>query len=89
MPQGLWPMPVATPIAARLVTLLPGQNDSPLPRRPQIGVNWRWLLIAGLVVVIGLALLARSIPTPEALPAAAPKAEISAPANPVLPPSKG
>jgi hypothetical protein len=89
MPSGLWPMPVATPIAARLVTLLPGQNDgSPAPEALQLGVNWRWLLIAALTVVMALALLAQSIPTPAApsgtaaLPAATPAGAVPAGAAP-------
>ena len=57
MPGGLWPLPAATLIAARLVTLLPDKVSNSDARAPR---NWSGVpiwLIAGLALIVALTLV--------------------------------
>jgi hypothetical protein len=70
MPAGLWPQPIATEIAARLVRLLPRRETRPsvvvekmgaaglfgTPRTANPGINRQWLTL----ILLGLAVLAGS-----------------------------
>jgi hypothetical protein len=57
MPASLWPMSVATPIAARLVALLPGHGAGHDVTVGAARFDWRWFM----VVAIMMGLLAASV----------------------------
>ena len=52
MPASPWPMPDATPIAARLVALLPGRSDNPAIVAMQVRLNWRGLLAVAMTIAL-------------------------------------
>ena len=83
MPASPWPMPDATPIAARLVALLPGQNDSPAIVAMQIRLNWRWLLIAAMTMALLFSFAAHLASVPGTTGSG--PAQVSAPIHPVQP----
>ncbi len=92
MPESLWPLPVATVVATRLVHLLPRHNGPPHSPEPRGGVSWRrpwpnsrygrkWLplILLGLAVVAG-SIIAVRWPARDAI--------VEHPAAPI-PPSSG
>jgi hypothetical protein len=81
MPASLWPMSDATPIAARLVALLPGRGEGPAIAEKAFSLDWRWLLLAVMTLFLMAQVAVRfATPTPAAPP-------ISAPTTPARPPT--
>ncbi|MGI4943240.1 MAG: hypothetical protein ACRYHQ_22215 [Janthinobacterium lividum] len=83
LPASLWPLSAATPIAARLVALLPSQTAIPAAVAIRVKLDWRWLLVAVLSVILLMAYAAQFVMVPDPdHPAPA-----SAPVNPPRVPS--
>ncbi len=65
MPASLWPLSAATPIAARLVALLPSQTAIPAVVAVRVKLDWRWLLVAVLSVILLMAYAAQFTMVPD------------------------
>lgn len=75
LPASLWPLSAATPIAARLVALLPSQTAIPAVVAIRVKLDWRWLLVAVLSLILLMAYVVQFAIVPDPAhpaPAAAP-----------------
>ena len=84
MPASLWPLSAATPIAARLVALLPSQTAIPAVVAIRVKLDWRWLLVAVLSLILLMAYAAQFAMVPDPAhpaPAAAPSNPPRVPAS--------
>jgi hypothetical protein len=84
MPASLWSVSDATPIAASLVALLPGQNDNSAASGMHDQLKWRWLLIVGVTAAILATSFTNIAIAPNSFRPA--PASMSAPMRPVQPP---
>ena len=66
LPSSPWPLSDATPIAAKLVALLPRRNDGPAAVARRAWLDWRWLLFAAMAMALLAASAARLAPAPGA-----------------------
>lgn len=65
LPASVWPLSAATPIAARLVALLPSQTAIPAAVAFRVKLHWTWLLVAAMALLLLMAYAAKSGTAPD------------------------